>query len=192
MTITYNVYGSDAAGQPIDYGTLVANVSATTWTSPVLPPGTWGYGVRATDANGEEQNLDCSVFVTINASGQDISNLPAAPQSLRAVPGKSGAVQVIWAFPPGQPAAKAPTQFFVYAGSPTPNYTTPAATVAANAAIQGVYSTTLSSLTPGTTYQIGVRASNGSGTESNTATVSVVPVATGPTPVIGLTASLTP
>lgn len=192
MTITYNVYGSDAAGQPIDYVTPQANVSTTTWTSSILAAGTYGFGVRATDANGEEVNLDCSVFVTIDASGNDISNRPAAPIALRAVPGKGGSVRVIWSYLPGSPAAKAPTQFHVYAGAGTPNYAAPVATLAANAAIQGAYSITLTGLTAGTSYAIGVRAANATGEEANTTTVSVTPVATGPLPVSNLTATLTP
>ena len=74
-------------------------------------------------------------------------------------------------------------------GAPTPDYSTPRVTVAADAAILGSYQANLSGLSDSTTYAIGVRAYNASGEESNTVIVTVTADGTGPLPVSGLTAT---
>jgi hypothetical protein len=162
---------------------------ATTWTTPdLVAPGTWRFGVRATDGNGEEQNLDCAVTIALDAAGNDITNRPAPPVGLRAFPLAGASVRVEWYYPPAR-GAGAPTGFHVYIGAgATPDYATPAAAVAYGAGVLNTFVADLSGLTDGMGYSIGVRAFNASGEEANTTTVSVTADATGPLPVSGLTA----
>jgi hypothetical protein len=188
--IYYNIYISDGPGQPIDYNTPVATTMLLTWTSSgLIVPGVWGFGVRAENEYGEEQNLDCALTVIFDASGHDITNIPAPPIALRAFATAGAGIRVEWAYPPAR-GAKAPTGFHAYLGSPSPDYTTPAATVAANGAIMGGFQINIPGLVDGTTYRVGVRAYNASGEEANATTVSVTADGTGPAPVSGLT--LTP
>lgn len=153
-------------------------------------PGTWSLGVRAADANGEEQNLDCSVSVTFDAAGRDISDIPAPPVGLRAIPTTGAGLTIIWSYPPTS-GAGVPIGFHVYLGTgAAPDYANPAATVAFNTAILGSWTAGLSSrLIDGVTYTIGVRAFNATGEEENTTTVSATADGTGPLPVTGLTAT---
>jgi hypothetical protein len=84
--VGYHVYDNDGAG-PIDYTTPVATVYGlenVTWVSGGLTyPSDWKFGVRAFNACGEEQNLDCFVEIILDASGNDITNRPAPPSGLR-------------------------------------------------------------------------------------------------------------
>ena len=82
--LAYHVYANTGAGDPINYATPIATVSGTAWTSGTLAaPGTWSFGVRAFDGNGEEQNLDCAVVIVLDANGNDITNRPMPPVGLR-------------------------------------------------------------------------------------------------------------
>ena len=68
MATAYHIYTNTGAGDPINYASPVATVSALTWTSSALSyPGTWSFGVRAFDTVSglEEQNLDCSVTMRL-------------------------------------------------------------------------------------------------------------------------------
>jgi hypothetical protein len=186
----YNVYGSPIVGQAIAYGgSPLAITQGTTWTTATLGPGTWSFGIRAANASGEEQNLDCAVTIALDASGNDITNCPAPPVGLRAFPLVGGSIRVEWYYPPTR-GATTPTGFNVYIGTGgSPNYATPAATVAYGTGIFNTLVANLSSLTNETTYCIGVRAHNTSGEETNTTSVSVTADATGPKSVDSLTAS---
>lgn len=190
VTEGYHIYMSPGVNQPIDYTTVVSTVLGfenTTWTSgPLAVPGTWGFGVRAYDDAGEEQNLSASVFVTFDAAGHDISNMPPAPVGLRAFATKGAGIRVEWAPGATSIAAKRPTGFHVYltAGS-TLSYATPAATVAANTSIQGAFHANLTGI-DGVSYTVGVRAYNSSGEEQNTVTRSVTADGSGPLPISSL------
>lgn len=157
---------------------------ATTWTTPALAaPGTWGFGVRAEDVNGEEQNLDCAVTIVLDASGNDVTGRPGPPGGLRAFPLAAGSVRVEWSYPPARGAC-APTGFHVYLGvGAAPDYSTPAAEVAYGSGAFNAFVADLPALTDGMSYVIGVRAFNASGEEANTTTVGVTADATGPRPV---------
>jgi hypothetical protein len=164
-------------------------------------PGTWSFGVRAANAFGEELNLDCEVTITFDAAGNDVSNIPAPPISLRAIPTAGAGLIVIWGYPPVAAGPKAPTGFHVYLGTGgAPDYGAPASVylggdaspvrvIPYNAAILGTWMARIPSLIGGTTYAIGVRAFNATGEEQNTATASATADGTGPLPVIGLTAT---
>ena len=117
--VQYHVYASTEVSNPIDYGSPIATVSDTTWTSGTLAaPGSWQFGVRAFNGNGEEQNLDCAVTIVIGANGNDITNVPLAPTGLRAFATAGGGIRVEWWFPTTA-GPRAPTGFHVYVGHTT-------------------------------------------------------------------------
>jgi hypothetical protein len=193
----YHIYSNTGAGDPINYASPVATITSpatTTWSSSALThPGTWSFGVRAFDTVSglEEENLDCSVTIVLDASGQDITNQPPAPVGLRAFATAGGAIRVEWISPPTT-VVQQPQGFHVYFGTGgTPNYASPAATVLFAAATANTFATNLTGLTDGITYTIGVRAYNAIAEETNTNTVTVTADATGPNAVVSLTAIAT-
>lgn len=190
VTWGYHVYANTGIGDPVDYDVPVATVLGfdnTTWISqPLASPGTWSFAVRAFNAAGDELNLDCSVTIILDATGRDITDIPAAPIGLRAFATAGGGITVEWGYPPVS-GPKNPTGFHIYIGTgPTPDYGSPAATVLAKAGLFGTFQGRLAGLSDGTTYSIGVRAFNHIGEESNTTIVSVTADATGPSAVTGL------
>jgi hypothetical protein len=190
MAIAYYIYTNTGAGDPINYSKPAATVSTLTWPSPTLSfPGSWSFGVRAFDTVSglEEQNLDCSVTVTLSTSGQDVTNQPMPAVGIRAFPMAGGSIRVEWPYPVVN-RARVPTGFNVYIGTGgTPNYSSPVATVLFAAGIANSFVCNLPGLSGGTTYTIGVRAYNAITEESNTNTVTVTANATGPSPVVQLT-----
>jgi len=188
--IFYNVYESDAVNGPIDYATPVATTALTTWTSgPLAVPGTWRFGVRAFDQYGEEQNLVCSVTVTFDQWGNDITNRPLPPAGLRAFPLSGGRIRVEWTSLFAGPAARAAARYDVYmTAGPAPDYAAPAATVPASAGLFGIYGTTLTGGIDEQEYAIAVRAVNAHGDDGGAAFVAVAAEAAGPPrAVVGLT-----
>jgi fibronectin type III domain protein len=187
----YNVYGSPAAGQPIAYGGSPLNQTQTTSDTIVLPAaaGAWGFGVRAANRYGEEQNVDCAITIVLDRLGNDITNRPLPPVGLRAFATPAAGVRVEWHYPPTR-GAKAPTGFRIYIGiGGIPDYSAPVATVPFDAVILNSCSVELSGLADGATYVIGVRAYNAAGEEANTSTVRVTADARGPIAVAGLSAT---
>jgi hypothetical protein len=197
MSTGYHIYANTGAGDPINYASPVATITSPatmTWSSSALThPGTWSFGVRAFDTVSglEEQNLDCSVTIALDASGHDITNQPPAPVGLRAFATAGGTIRVEWTSPPTS-AAQQPQGFYIYFGTGgTPNYASAAATALFAAATANTFATNLAGLTDGTTYTIGVRAYNATATETNTNTVTATAVSVGPTAVVSLTAVAT-
>lgn len=194
MATGYHIYTNTGAGDPINYASPAATVSALTWTSPTLSfPGTWSFGVRAFDTESglEEQNLDCSVTMSLESSSQNITNQPLPPAGLRALPLAGGSVRLEWPYPVVN-RARVPTGFHVYMGTGgTPDYSTPTETVSFGAGLANTFVANLSGLTDGTTYSIGVRAYNATAEETNTNTVAVTADASGPSAVVSLTAIAT-
>ena len=168
---------------------MIATTGMLDWTSsPLTVPGTWRFGVRAFNGFGEEQNLDCSITLILDAGGGDITDRPIAPTALRAFPTAGGGVRVEWAYNTINPSP-VPTGFHVYKGTGgTPYYGAPAVTVSFQAAIGVTFVANLAGLTNGTTYTIGVRAYNGLAEEPNTNTVNVTADSAGPSAVVDLTA----
>jgi hypothetical protein len=114
--VQYHVYANTEGSNSINYGSSVATVLDTTWMSGTLAaPGIWKFGVRAFNANGEEQNLDCAVTIVIDANGNDITNVPLAPTGLRAFATAGGGIRVEWWYPTTT-GRRAPTGFHVYVG----------------------------------------------------------------------------
>jgi hypothetical protein len=185
------VYANTGANDPINYMTPVATVNGISWTSsPLSYAGDWKFGVRAFyyPSGLEEQNLDCEVEVILDASGDDITNRPAPPTGLRALAQKGGNIKAEWGYPNPASKAKTPAGFHVYLGIGSVSYATPAATVSYGSSIVNTFTATLTGLTNGTTYTIGVRAYNATAEEPNTATVTCTSDASGPTAVQALSA----
>jgi hypothetical protein len=182
--VVYRIYAGNLSGGPIDYTTCVATTSLLTWTMPSgLPPNSsQRFGVRVYDSASqlEDDNLDAQVVVELDGSGKDVTLLPFPPIGLTAAARASGGCVVSWGYllPPGAPV---PTGFSVWitAGNSVDYAASPAATVPYSSKLAS-YSTPLSGLTGGSTYSIGVRASNSAGTESNSLIAQVVGVTTGP------------
>ena len=192
-TIGYHVYANTGVGDPIDYNVAIDTTTGLTYTtSPLAYPGTWIFGVRAFDAFGEEQNIDCAVTIILSSAGVDITNQPAPPTALRALAQKAGAVRVEWYYARPAITARTPTGFHVYLGTgSTPNYASPALTVLYTAAIAGTFGGTVPGLANGVTYAVGVRAYNATAEEDNTHVVSVTAVTVGPSAVVDLSAITT-
>jgi hypothetical protein len=185
----YHIYANTGIGDPINYNSPIATAYVTFWQSPSLEgPSNWSFAVRAFDSiNGlEEQNIDCVVEVQIDANGNDVSNTPAPPVGLLAIPVAGGGIRVEWSYP-AIDAASAPTGFNVFTGIGTPNYSSPAATAGATTGLIGQYSATITGLVNGTTYAVGVRAFNATAEETNTSFVQVTALSVGPRAVVGLT-----
>ena len=180
----YNIYSNLESGESVRYTSPIASLVSTLWTSPCLAsPGVWSFGVRAADANGEEQNLDANVTIVLDASGNDITSRPSSPVGLRAFPLPSGSARVEW-FSPLARGASAPMGFHVYIGIGTgPDYAAPVATIPYGQGFFNTFVANVTGLTSGVTYRIGVRAYNTSGEEPNTVSVAVVADAVGPGPV---------
>ena len=167
--LAYHVYANTGAGDPINYATPIATVSGTAWTSGTLAaPGTWSFGVRAFDGNGEEQNLDCAVVIVLDGNGNDITNRPMPPVGLRAFataervdPGR----MVLSA--DRRPKGADGVQRLLHRRPRRELLQAPAATVPFNIGIFNSFVANLTSLSGGTTYSIGVRAYNASGEEAN-------------------------
>jgi hypothetical protein len=188
--LEYHVYSNTGIGDPINYSSIIATTGLLEWTSgPLTVPGTWRFGVRAfSPVTGlEEQNLDCSITLILDASGNDITNRPKPPTALRAFATAGGGIRVEWAYNTINPSP-VPTGFNVYIGTGgTPSYGSPAATVPFAASIGATFVSNVGPLTSGITYTVGVRAFNGVAEDPNTTTVNVVPVSAGPTAVVDLT-----
>jgi hypothetical protein len=190
--LEYNIYSNTGIGDPIDYTTAIATTTFLTWTSgPLAYPGTWKFGVRAYDSGTglEEENLDCSIVLILDAAGADITNRPKPPTALRAFATAGGAIRVEWAYNTINPSP-VPTGFHVYIGAGgSPSYVTPVATVSFFSAIGGTYVADLPAVTGGIVYTVGVRAYNGTAEEPNTNTVNVTADSVGPAAVVTLTAT---
>jgi hypothetical protein len=189
---SYRIYGNGGGGGPIDYTTPLATTATLTWTSGVLAAGSrWRFGLRAFDTVSglEETNVDAVVTLDLNASRMDITNLPVPPEHLTVDPAAGGAV-VHWSYP-FTAAANRPTDFRVYAGTPTPDYGTIRAGVAYYRSPIAVFRATLTGLNPGVSYQVGVRAANATGEEGNTTVASVTIPASAPANVDSLAGTAT-
>lgn len=190
--ISYNIYGNDGAGGPINYATPIGTTSGLTFTTAALAhPGDWRFAVRAADGSFEELNIDAAVRLTLDAAGVDVTNAPLAPVGLSAWPIAAGMVRVTWSYPKTSTAGV--TGFRVYTGATTPDYGTAVATVpAASLGRLRSFQADVGPFADGAACVVGVRAYNATGEEANTVTASAVAVASGPSAVDGLTISTDP
>ncbi|MDE2103344.1 MAG: fibronectin type III domain-containing protein [Patescibacteria group bacterium] len=188
MAVETHVYANDGAGGPVNTTTPIAIVSGMTFSPPALgTPSDNTFLIRNFDTVSglEEDNVDARIRIVIDAGGNDITNRPNAPDGLTAILGAAVSVKLSWTYNAGGQGA-APTGFHVYVGTPTVSYASSVQTVV-YAKGRLSFSCTLTGLTPGSTYQIGVRSFNASIEETNVIVTTVVPDATGPDPVDGLT-----
>jgi hypothetical protein len=198
VTLAYRVYKGDAAGGPVDYATVVATVSTTTYVGAALAPSSrTRFGVRAYDTvtGLDDGNRDVAATVALDASGNDVSGTPGPILNLKARAGAAGTISLSWVHhPAGRPI---PAGFKAWAtAGPTVDYAAaPALTQSfapiAYDAADGRFSGTISGLTPGTAYAVGVRAYNAAGADSGTVSATVTPVAAGPAAVLGLSLTAT-
>jgi hypothetical protein len=190
--LEYHIYSNTGIGDPINYGSIVATTGLLEWTSsPLAFPGTWRFGVRAYNpVNGlEEENLDCSITLILDATGHDITDRPGPPTALRAFATAGGGIRVEWAYNTINPSPS-PTGFHVYVGTlGVVNYSAIAATVSFAASIGGTFVANLAGLGSGIAYTIGVRAFNATAEEPNTNPVTVTADSSGPSAVVDLTAT---
>lgn len=194
MTIQYRIYQGDSSGGPVDYTSIVTSTtSLSAALSPLSPGTTTKFGVRAYDtvSGVEEKNTDATVEITVDGSGDDATNRPYAPAQLRVFAGPGGTATVEWSYP-YLDAARLPTGFRVYVGTPSVSYASPAATVAwgGGGPRPRTFRASLSGLSDGVSYQVGVRAYNASGEEPNATVATVVGRSTAPASVDGLASSL--
>ncbi len=176
MALTYRIYFNGGAGGPVNYSTPLASTSGLFYVS--APLGTASdntFAVRVLDpaTNLEEANTEARVRIVLDASGQDISDLPNPPHSLTAIATAAGGCHVTWAYSPsGQGGA--PTGFHVYlTPGTTPGYPNPAADVPFVAGQVG-YSCDLKGLSDQAIYSLGVRSYNAVATETNTTVIVTV------------------
>ncbi len=195
MAIVYQVFSNDGAGGPIDYSTVVATVSGTSFTTGALAlSGDYRFGVRAMDtATGlGEANTQASVRIVLDATGNDVGRVPNAPFSVTARATSGGGCLVSWTyFAVGQAAA--PANFLVYLTAGTsPSLATPAATIAYKSGVAG-YSCQLGGLLDATTYTVSVVSKGAGALASSVAgSATVVGDATPPGDVEALVAVAVP
>ena len=186
MAIHYNIYVNDSADGPVDYSTPIASgVTALFWDSGTLAVSTdTTFAVRAFDTvtGYEEQGVQARVRVVLDAAGSDITDRPSKPVGLTVVPMAGGTARVHWLYPPGLPGLP-PTGFHVYLNAVL------VATVPPNLNTFNPYSASLSGLADGVTYTVTVSAFNAVA-DGPLATALVTGMASGPDPVINLTATV--
>lgn len=190
--IVWDIFTNDGAGGPINYATPIATVSSPTFTTSALPLNSDNrFAVRARDsANAlSELNVDAIVRIIVDGAGADVSALPPAPFGLTARAKSGGTAEVSFQIDPYDRVK--PTQFSIYLtpfASGSPSWSTPAATISA---ISGrrYYRSTLTGLSDGASYWIGVRSSNGSIQEKNTTTIDIVGSSIGPASIDNLSIS---
>jgi hypothetical protein len=189
--VYWNLYTNGGAG-PVNYDVPIATLpqATLTWSSTYLAyPGTWQFALRAATANGLEQNLDAAVTILLDATGKDVTNRPAPPVHLRALPRAGGAARVEWWYPTTA-GPTTPAGFHVYIGvGASPSYTSPVAIVAYSTGYLNTFKADLTGLTGGTAYSVGVRAYNATGEEPNTIAVGFTAGAAGPLAVSSLSSS---
>jgi hypothetical protein len=191
-SLVYHVYSNNGAGGPIDWTTVIATVSTLTWTASALADSSdTTFAVRAYNASLslEEKGVTTTVRLRIDASGNDLSAVPAAPAELGVRQSAAGLL-VSWAYVAPPATALRPTGFHVYrtTGSTVNFASTPVATIAYSyTSPSQSFHTTLTGLVNGTTYAIGVRSYNGSGTDQNVNQVTIVASLTAPRNVDDLT-----
>lgn len=192
MSVLYRVYSNGGTGGPVNLNVPLGTTSRHSYTTPPLAPGSDNtFIVRAYDSvtNVEEANTDARVRIILDASGQDVSARPNAPQKVSVLRMAGGACQVRWAYQPNGEGSP-PVGFYVYLiEGTTPGYSNPSATVS-YARNMTSYSCVLAGLVNGQPYTVAVRAFNAVAIEPNTsATVSTIADSAPPSNVDALTAT---
>jgi hypothetical protein len=189
LSVSYHVYANGGVpGTPIDWTSIVATTASLSWTSAALLASTsWRFGVRAFDTvtGLEDQSVDAQIEITLDGSQADVTGLPPAPSGLSASATSNGGYRVEWAWT----SPSTPTGFKIYLGTPTPDYSTPVATVPFAGYAPYRYNGT--GLSDGVDYQVAVRAYNAVGIEPNSVVASVTGTTSHPSAVDGLAVAAT-
>lgn len=192
MSTSYRIYRGNTSGGPIDYGTVVATTASLTYTLPALNLGDdVRYAVRAFDtASGlEETNVDAITRVTVHAStGANLADRPNVPKPIGVSARAGGTAKVTWSYASaGQLGV--PTGFKVWKSTGAINYA--AAADATVAYVSGTvhYTTTLTSLSDATSYNVAVRAYNATTDDGNTDVYTVIGDTTAPAVVDSIAAA---
>jgi hypothetical protein len=184
--LIYRVYQNDGEGGPVDYSAPIIETPYLWCNVPAIPyPGDYTWHVRVYDASSglEERNIDGRVRLVLDASGVDITSLPASPSTVSCQTLSAGRIRVSWAYrtPSGRTQ---PSEFRVYGGTPVVSYAAPVAVV--RYAGDRSYWADIPSLTHGRPYQFVVRAANAAAEEANTLFAEATPDSVGPRPVDSL------
>lgn len=194
MALRYRVYSNGGSG-PIDYSTPLQDSPSTVFSYATLPPGDWLFGVRTyDDVSGiEEKNTDAVLGVAIGADFLDRSAVPNSPIGLTARATAGGGLKIDFMYV-GTGQRGAPTEYraWIWAAGSV-DWTLPPSAVLATTFgpgdVRSRHSMTLSGLSDGAAYAVGIRAAGAAGDDGNTATVIVIGKASGPLAVGGLAAS---
>jgi hypothetical protein len=167
MSISYNVYKNDGAGGPVDYSTVMANTSSLSYSPSALDLGSDNlFAVRALDSvtGLADMNVDAVVRIVVDAAGADVTNRPPPSANVASVARAGGKALVTWTYN-RLAAGGIPTGFKIWltAGSSVNYGTSPAVTIPYTDEPAGIFTATLSGLTDGTTYSIGVRTYTATG-----------------------------
>jgi hypothetical protein len=188
VSLDYRIYWNSGTGGPVDIVTPLTTTSSLSYLTAALTyPNDYTFLVRTYDnvTGYEDNNSDALVRLVLDASGIDVTSLPAPPTNLSASPIIAGGIRVEWSYLPVV-GYTLPTSFSVWCQVGALSYAlTP--TTATYDPGRIAFSVDIPSLTDGSTYTIGVRATNATGTETNTTTTTAIADATGPLPVASLT-----
>jgi len=191
---SYRLYANSGGGlfDPVDYTTPIATgTSSPLLTPPLTAPGDYLFGVRAKDSASGLEDANVSVVrFRIDASGVNVTALPNAPSDLQVIPFGSGSLLIRWSYNThGQGGA--PVSFKVWANTGALSYAAAVKATVTYSAFESTYEVTLTGLTAGI-YNVGIRATNATGDETNvTAIGSGVVSTTGPAVVENLVATTT-
>jgi hypothetical protein len=194
MAIVYQIYSNGGSGGPVDYSSPIATVAATSYSSgPLSVSSNYRFAVRAMDTTAVllESNTQANVCVRLDASGNDIGQVPNVPFAPVARATSGGGCLVTWSYLKNA-RANAPAVFLIYLtpGS-TPQLTNPAASINYGSGVPG-YSVPLSGLVDGIAYTVSIVSQGASGATSLAASRTVVGDSTPPGDVDTLTAVAVP
>jgi hypothetical protein len=169
LGVVYRIYSNGGLGGGIDYGSPITEVSGLEWTSDALPAGSsFRFGVRAYDhvSGLQDENLDASVLLIIDADGRDATRVPRSPLGLRAVDQGGGRIRLEWTIVDASAANRA-THFHVYlAQDAVTDFSSPIL-VPASALRGDVVATEVHDLPEGRRHAAIVRAVNAHGEDGN-------------------------
>lgn len=180
--IIYRIYQNDGSGGPVDYSApIIETARLLTDVEDVAYPGDYTWHIRVYDSFSglEEQNIDGRLRLILDASGNDVTRMPAAPSALAAEPLPGGDIRVTWLYmtPSGR---SAPSEFRLYGGTPVVSYATPLVVVPYTGDRR--YWAVATGLQNQQPYRFGVRAANSVAEEPNLVYVDAVSDGLGPRP----------
>lgn len=167
MSLEYRIYGNDGAGGPVDVSTPIATTSSLSYSLPALALNSDNlFLVRTHDTvtDLEDKSVEAIIRIVIDGSGADVSNRPAPPSLVTARISAAAKAFVTWIHSKVAPGGKSVGfKVWMTAGGTVDYTASPNATVPVSFTRDYVYRTTLTGLTDGTLYTIGVRAYNATG-----------------------------